>query len=255
MSNRGDYADALAERARANAISQALYPNADTPAGQEFRLRQEYFFTSASLQDIIQRHLSEQHPIDALPAFVTIQMNDTHPAIAVAELMRLLVDEHNVSWPEAWRITTSTLNYTNHTLMPEAFETWPVDLMNRLLPRHMQIIFLINWQHLQAIGVQRASVKRDLAALSLIDENGDRRVRMGHLAFVGSHKINGVSALHTRIMRDTVFKDLDDCYPNRIVNKTNGIALRRWLFEANPRLTQLLVDLVGKRILDDTTEI
>ena len=190
-----------------------------------------------------------------LPDYVTIQMNDTHPALAVAELMRVLVDEHNVSWSDAWRITTATLNYTNHTLMPEAFETWPVDLMNRLLPRHMQIIFLINWRHLQGIDWKAGAVKRNPATLSLIEENGQKRVRMGHLAFIGSHRINGVSALHPEIMRDTVFKELDDCYPNRIVNKTNGIALRRWLFQANPRLTHLLTELVGKNVLDDASEL
>jgi starch phosphorylase len=250
-SDQGDYASALAARARAESISQALYPSDATASGQELRLRQEFFFTSASLQDLLRRHIEQHGDLSSLPDHAAIQLNDTHPAIAVAELMRILVDEHEFSWREAWRITTQTLNYTNHTLLPEALESWPVSLMDQLLPRHMQIIYLINWLHLKALA-EDAAVGPDLtASVSLIDEAGDKRVRMAHLAFIGSHRVNGVSALHTDLMRRTIFRDLDAVRPGRIVNVTNGITCRRWLHRANPRLTRLLVEAVGDRVLDD----
>ena len=241
--NQGDYIGAVAARAQAEAISKFLYPSDDSAAGRELRLRQEIFFTSASLQDLVQRHVAECGDVMSLPDHVAVQMNDTHPSLAVAELMRILVDDYVISWRDAWRITTTVLNYTNHTLLPEALETWPIAMINRLLPRHMQIIFLINWHHLKAVG-ERDPAK--LAAASLIDEGGERRVRMGALAFIGSRKINGVSALHTDLMRRTVFRELDAVYPGRIVNKTNGIDFRRWLFQANPRLTDLMMEVVGR---------
>jgi starch phosphorylase len=248
--NKGDFVGAVAGRAKAEAISRFLYPSNDNPEGEELRLRQEFFFTSASLQDIVQRHVAECGNVAALPNHVVVQMNDTHSALAVAELMRILVDDYIVSWPDAWRITTTVLNYTNHTLLPEALETWPVTLMNRLLPRHMQIIFLINSHHLQhASSIQKVDIEK-LAAISLIDECGERRVRMAHLAFVGSKKINGVSALHTDLLRRSSFRDLDAAYPGRIVNKTNGIDFRRWLFQANSRLTAVIVDTLGERIFN-----
>jgi glycogen phosphorylase len=249
--NQGDYVGALAARAQAEAISRVLYPSDATPAGQELRLRQEFFFTSASLQDIVRRHVAQHGDLWSLPDHAAIQLNDTHPAIAVAELMRLLVDEHEVSWADAWRITTRTLNYTNHTLLPEALETWPVSFMNRLLPRHMQIIYLINWQHLKELADHKKIDPTLTPSLSLIDETGEKRVRMGHLAFVGSHKTNGVSALHTDLLRRTVFRDLDVARPGRIVNKTNGITFRRWLYQANPELTDLIIEAVGERVLDE----
>lgn len=247
--NRGDHVGALAARTRANAISQILYPSDETPAGQELRLRQEYFFSSASLQDLLHRHLRQYGELLSLPDKCAIQLNDTHPAIVVAELMRLLVDEHRTAWSEAWEITTNTISYTNHTLLPEALETWPVPLMERLLPRHMQIIYEINKQHLDAIDGKPGMPP--LSAVSLIDEHGERRVRMGTLAFLGSHKVNGVSELHTELMRATVFQSLHQLHPRRIVNKTNGITFRRWLHTANPRLTELLCDAIGPEVLDD----
>jgi glycogen phosphorylase len=247
--NRGDHVGALAARARANAISQILYPSDETPAGQELRLRQEYFFSSASLQDLLHRHVRQYGDLHRLADKCAIQLNDTHPAIVVAELMRLLVDEHRLAWPEAWQITKDTISYTNHTLLPEALESWPLPLMQRLLPRHMQIIYEINKLHLDALA-DRPDMP-PLSALSLIDENGERRVRMGTLAFVGSHRVNGVSALHTELMRRTVFGPLNQLYPDRIVNKTNGITFRRWLHTANPRLTALLCDAIGPEVLDD----
>ncbi len=249
--NAGDHVGAQAQQARAEAISRVLYPSDATEAGQELRLKQEFFFTSASLQDLLRRHLRQHETLANLAEHAAIQLNDTHPAIAVAELMRLLVDEHRLGWEEAWRITTGTLSYTNHTLLPEALETWPVGLMERLLPRHMQIIYLINWLHLEQLNEEGRLAGANLGAISLIDESHGRRVRMGHLAFLGSHKVNGVSALHTDLMRQTVFADLHGLYPDRITNKTNGITFRRWLYQANPGLTGLLVETLGERVLDD----
>jgi starch phosphorylase len=246
-----DYDSAVAARLKAEAISRVLYPNDATPEGKELRLRQEYFFTAASLQDIVDRHLAEFDTLDSLPEHAAVQLNDTHPAIAVAELMRILVDEHDCSWEKAWRITKGTLNYTNHTLLPEALETWPVPLLDRLLPRHMQIIYLINWEHLQEVA-RRGHVDPDfLASVSLIQENGEKRVRMAHLAFLGSNCVNGVSALHTDLLRKTVFHDLAKTTPTLIVNQTNGITFRRWLYEANTALTGLLTETLGERVLDD----
>jgi starch phosphorylase len=249
--NKGDYVGAVAARARAEAISRVLYPADATAEGQELRLRQEYFFTAASLQDIVRRHLAEFDTLDSLPEQAAVQLNDTHPAIAVAELMRILIDEHDCTWANAWNITKATLNYTNHTLLPEALETWSVGLFGRVLPRHLQIIYLINWEHLQATTKRGLTDADFVAAVSLVHENGDKRVRMAHLAFLGSNCVNGVSALHTKLLRESVFHDLARTTPTRIVNKTNGITFRRWLYEANPALTQLLTDTLGERVLDD----
>ena len=248
--NTGDHVGALAEQVRAEAISKVLYPSDATPAGQELRLRQEYFFSSASLQDLVRRHLQTFGRIDSLAEKTAIQLNDTHPAIAVAELMRILVDLHGLAWDAAWRMTQATFGYTNHTLLPEALETWPVPLMERLLPRHMQIIFLINALHLGEVRAEYPDDGRMLSSVSLIDEHAGRRVRMSHLAFLGSHRVNGVSALHTELMRETVFRDLMALRPGRIVNVTNGITFRRWLHEANPKLTALLIEAVGPEVLD-----
>ncbi len=249
--NAGDYVAAQTEQVRAELISKVLYPSDSTPAGQELRLRQEYFFASASLQDLIHRHLKQHGDITKLADKVAIQLNDTHPAIAVAELMRLLVDVYGVGWEQAWSITQATFSYTNHTLLPEALESWPVPLMERLLPRHMQIIYLINALHLDALREKGSDNQHLLSNISLIDEYAGRRVRMGNLAFLGSHKINGVSQLHTDLMKETVFHDLNSLYPDRIVNKTNGITFRRWLFEANSGLTELLIETIGPAFLDD----
>jgi starch phosphorylase len=248
--NRGDHLGALTAQVKAEAISKVLYPSDATPEGLELRLRQEFFFVSASLQDLINRHLRQHETIHSFADMAAIQLNDTHPAIGVAELMRLLVDVHHLEWEEAWAIVSRTFSYTNHTLLPEALETWPVPLMERLLPRHMQIIYLINALHLDRVRKSGETANDRLATLSLIDEHAGRRIRMGHLAFIGSHKINGVSALHTDLMRSTVFRDLNRIYPGRIVNKTNGITFRRWLHQANPGLTALLVEACGEEVLD-----
>ncbi len=249
--NAGDYVAAQTEQVRAESISKVLYPSDSTPAGQELRLRQEYFFASASLQDLIHRHLKQHGDIAKLSEKAAIQLNDTHPAIAVAELMRLLVDVYGIGWEPAWKITQATFSYTNHTLLPEALESWPVQLLERLLPRHMQIIYLINALHLDELREEGHNDQQLLSSVSLIDEYAGRRVRMGQFAFLGSHKINGVSQLHTDLMKETVFRDLHSLYPGRIVNKTNGITFRRWLFEANPALTRLLIETIGPEFLDD----
>ncbi|WP_313337384.1 glycogen/starch/alpha-glucan phosphorylase [Pseudomonas oryzihabitans] len=249
--NAGDHVGAVANEARAESISRVLYPADSSEAGQELRLRQEYFFVAASLADLTRRHLKQHSDLLSLPEHVSIQLNDTHPAIAVAELMRLLVDVHGIPWDAAWSTTVGTLSYTNHTLLPEALETWPVQLMERLLPRHMQIIYLINAQFLDSLRARGETDGGMISYVSLIDESQGRRVRMGNLAFLGSHSINGVSGLHTDLMRKTVFRSLHRLYPDRINNKTNGITFRRWLHQANPALTDLLVDTLGQGVLHD----
>ena len=249
--NAGDYVGAFSERVRAEAISKVLYPSDATPAGQELRLRQEYFFTSASLLDLIRRHVKQWGDVRTLGEHAAVQLNDTHPAIGISELMRILVDLNKVEWDEAWSITQATFSYTNHTLLPEALETWPVPLMERVLPRHMQIIYLINAAHLDSARRRGFVDTAMLAGISLIDEHAGRRVRMGNLAFIGSHKINGVSALHTDLMRKTVFHSLNSVYPGRITNKTNGITFRRWLMECNPDLADIIRSTLGERGLDD----
>jgi starch phosphorylase len=248
--NHGDHQGALSEQMRAETISKVLYPSDATAAGQELRLRQEYFFVSASLQDLVRRHIKAFGHISTLPDKTAIQLNDTHPAIGVAELMRILIDLHQVPWEDAWRMVQATFGYTNHTLLPEALESWPVSLMERLLPRHLQIIYLINALHLAQVSKLHPDNARLLSSVSLIDEHAGRRIRMSHLAFLGSRRVNGVSALHTGLMRETVFRDLHSLFPERIVNVTNGIAFRRWLHEANPRLTALLVDTLGPDVLN-----
>jgi starch phosphorylase len=207
--NQGNHIGAVSDRNRAEAISRVLYPGDDTPEGQELRLKQEYFFASASLQDILRRHLRVRGSISTLPHYTAIQLNDTHPAIGIPELMRLLLDEYGIGWAEAWQITRSIFSYSNHTLLSEALERWPVGMMERLLPRHMQIIYQINKEHLAIAHEQSGGDTRLIAAVSLIDETYDRRVRMGNLAFVGSHKINGVSALHTDLVRRSLFADMN----------------------------------------------
>jgi starch phosphorylase len=250
--NSGDYTGALSDHNKAEILARVLYPADSTPAGQELRLRQEYFFTSASLQDILRRHLQQYPDVSNLAEKVAVQMNDTHPAIAVAELMRLLVDEHAMEWNKAWETTQAVMAYTNHTLLPEALESWPVHLFERVLPRHMQIVYLINAGLIEKAGASGNASPEFISSVSLIDEHASRRVRMGQLAFVGSHSINGVSALHSDLMRKSVFADLDRLFPGRINNKTNGVTPRRWLKVVNADLAKLYRDAVGADIFADT---
>ncbi|WP_417408289.1 glycogen/starch/alpha-glucan phosphorylase [Hoeflea sp.] len=250
--NAGDHIGALRESNKAEALARVLYPADQTPAGQELRLRQEYFFCSASLQDIIRRHLQQFGDLRTLPDKAAIQLNDTHPAVSVAELMRLLIDVHRIEFDPAWEITRKTFSYTNHTLLPEALESWPVPLFERLLPRHMQLVYAINAKVLRQARKERGYDEEQIRSVSLIDEGGERRVRMGNLAFIGSHSINGVSALHTDLMKQTVFSDLHGLYPDRINNKTNGITPRRWLMQCNPGLFSLIREAIGDEFMDDT---
>jgi len=245
---------ALADQVKADSLVRVLYPADSHQAGQELRLRQEYFFSAASIQDIVRRHVQYEGDIRTLHEKAAIQLNDTHPAVSVAELMRLLVDIHGLEFNEAWAITQKTVGYTNHTLLPEALESWPLPLFERLLPRHMQIIYAINSRVLREArraGMDDAAV----AAISLIDENGERRVRMANLAFTGAHSVNGVAALHTELMKKTVFADLHKLYPDRINNKTNGVTPRRWLQQCNPGLTGLITEAIGPAFLDDTDKL
>ncbi len=243
--NRGDYTRAVQEQTLSQSITRVLYPNDATEAGQELRLKQEYFFTSASLQDIIRRHLSRHPNLLNLPDKAAIQLNDTHPAIAVPELMRLLIDENGLDWPAAWAITRGTIHYTNHTLMPEALERWPVELMERLLPRQMQLIYEINAKILDELRHRPDNGDPFLSDVSLIDESYGRFVRMGHLAFLGARKVNGVSALHGELMKQTVFQKLHRLFPDRITAITNGVTPRRWVLDSNPELAELITQSLG----------
>jgi glycogen phosphorylase len=247
--NTGDYARAAEVKNHFENISWVLYPNDSTPAGRELRLRQEYFFTSASIQDILARHLAENGTLANLSDKVAIHLNDTHPAIGVAELMRLLVDEHGMAWEDAWALTGRVFSYTNHTLMPEALETWPVALLQHVLPRHLQIIFRINHDFLLQAAALRPHDESFLRRLSLIDEGShpgaERRVRMAHLSIVGSHKVNGVSALHSELLVETIFADFAAIWPERFINVTNGVTPRRWLAQANTGLAALIDSTLG----------
>ncbi len=253
--NAGDHIGALRESNKAESLTRVLYPADATPAGQELRLRQEFFFSSASLQDILRRHLQQYDDFTSLPDKVAIQLNDTHPAVSIAELIRLLCDVHGLDFDQAWDITRGTIAYTNHTLLPEALESWAVPLFERLLPRHMQIIYAINAKVLLEARKTKNFSETEIRSISLIEESGNRRVRMGNLAFVGSHSINGVSALHTDLMKVTVFADLHKLYPDRINNKTNGITPRRWLQQCNPGLTGLIREAIGDDFLDDAEKL
>lgn len=243
--NEGNYIKAVEEKNVSEDISKVLYPDDSTVYGRELRLKQQYFFVSASLQDILFRHQKHHDNFDELPDKVAIQLNDTHPVLAIPELMRMLLDIYKLEWDRAWDITQRTFAYTNHTLLPEALETWPVAVIERMLPRHMQIIYEINHRFLNQVMHARPGDVDLLRRMSIIDESGERRVRMAHLAFVGSHKVNGVAELHSELMRTTIFADFQQQYPGKIVNKTNGVTPRRWLNHCNPLLTELITRAIG----------
>jgi starch phosphorylase len=245
--NQGDYTAAIEAKNHSENVSRVLYPDDSTEHGRELRLRQEYFFVSASLQDLLRRYFKTHASVEQLADKVAIHLNDTHPAIAVPELMRLLVDIHHIPWTLAWRLCSRIFSYTNHTLMPEALETWPVALMERVLPRHMKIIYDINELFLDQTRRKRGDDAQLMRRVSLIEEDYVRRVRMAHLSVIASHKVNGVSQLHTRLLRETVFGDFDRLFPDRFVNRTNGITPRRWLALANPGLSRLIDRHIGGR--------
>ncbi len=253
--NAGDYAGAVRQQVDAKNLTRVLYPDDSTPQGRELRLKQQYFFVSASLQDMLATHLSEGRTLQSMPEAVAVQLNDTHPALAIPELMRLLIDEHGLPWAEAWRITTSVFSYTNHTLLPEALETWPVGLFERLLPRHLEIVYLINRDFLETVRARFPGDAERERRLSIITEDGERRVRMAHLAVIGSHHVNGVAQLHSELMRRDVFAGFAQMYPERFTNVTNGIAVRRWLKQSNPGLSALLTQRLGHAWENDLEEL
>ncbi len=249
--NAGDYFGAVANKMVSENITKVLYPNDETRQGKELRLQQQYFFVACSLQDIIRLHLRDHGDLTKLADSAAIQLNDTHPAIGVAELMRLLLDEHHLEWATAWQITQRTFGYTNHTLMPEALEKWSVDLFGKLLPRHLELIYEINHRFLDQVKLRYPNDPDRLERLSLIEEGGERRVRMANLACVGSHAINGVAALHTELLKQEVLQDFYALWPDKFTNKTNGITPRRWLLQCNPRLAQLISETIGDRWITD----
>ncbi len=245
--NDGDYERSVVEKNDSEVISKVLYPNDQNQAGKELRLKQEYFFVACSIADIIRRYLKTHSGFYAFPKKVAIQLNDTHPAIAVAELMRVLIDEKGLHWDEAWTITQQTFGYTNHTLLPEALEKWPVPLFERLLPRHLQLIYDINLRHLRQVQIRWPRDEARQGAMSLIEEGREKQVRMAYLAVVGSHSVNGVAELHSKLLREDVLSDFAQMYPERFNNKTNGVTPRRWLLSCNPKLARLITDSIGPK--------
>lgn len=243
--NQGNYLQAVQQRSYSENISRVLYPNDATSEGQELRLKQEYFLVSATLQDALRRHF-EAHPhLDNLAEQAVFQLNDTHPALAIAELMRLLVDEHGMNWDKAWSICRRCMNYTNHTVLPEALEHWPVHLMERLLPRHLEIIYQINHEFLKDVSEKFPNDLDRLRRMSIIEEGHVKKVRMANLAIVGSARVNGVSALHSQILKQQLFKDFEELTPGKVINVTNGVTPRRWLLKCNTELGSLITQTVG----------
>jgi len=243
--NRGHYLQSVEERCYSENISRVLYPNDSTPAGQELRLKQEYFLVSATLQDAVRRHLESHPDLYNLAEQAVFQLNDTHPALAVAELMRLLVDEHGMLWESAWAICQRCMNYTNHTVLPEALEHWPVYLMERLLPRHLEIIYQINHDFLEEVATKFPGDEDRIRRMSIIEEGPVKKVRMANLAIVGSSRVNGVSKLHSQILKKHFFKDFEDLVPGKVINVTNGVTPRRWLLKCNAGLANLITKSIG----------
>ncbi|MGJ7614400.1 MULTISPECIES: glycogen/starch/alpha-glucan phosphorylase [unclassified Variovorax] len=253
--NRGNYMGAVESKNQSENVSRVLYPDDSTPSGRELRLHQEYFFCSASVQDLLRRYLRSHKTFDQLSEKVSIHLNDTHPVLAVPELMRLLLDEHGLDWDTAWAHTQKVFSYTNHTLMHEALETWPVEMLGRILPRHLQIIYDMNAKFLATVTQKAGNDVELLRRLSLVDEAGERRVRMAYVAVLASHSINGVSGLHSELMKQSIFADFDMIFPERFNNKTNGVTPRRWLAQANPPLAGLLDQRIGKGWRRDLSQL
>ena len=252
---RGDHAASAQHLHSAEALNWVLYPDDSTPAGRELRLRQEFFLVSASLQDMLARHVREKGQVDTFGRDNAVHLNDTHPALVPAELMRLLLDEHGLPWDQAWSITHQAVSYTNHTLMPEALETWSLPLFERMLPRHLEIVYEINARFLAEVRARYPGDEARVARMSLIDEGGERRVRMASLAVVTSHKVNGVSALHSELMVRTLFADFAQMWPERFLNVTNGVTPRRWLMQSNPGLSALIDQTIGTSWRQDMNQL
>jgi glycogen phosphorylase len=253
--NEGNYIKAVEDKNESENLSKVLYPDDTTIMGRELRLKQQYFFVCASLHDILRR-FTKYHPnLDELPDKVAIQLNDTHPSIAIPELMRVLLDTHHLDWDRAWNITQRTFSYTNHTLMPEALETWPVDLFEEILPRHLQIIYELNYRFLEEVRHRFPGDTDLLRRMSIVDEAGGRQLRMAHLAIAGSHRVNGVSQIHTDLMKKTIFIDFERFFPGKIINITNGVTPRRWLRQANPGLSGLITSHIGDSWVSDLADL
>ena len=253
--NQGDYFGSVRDKVQSENISKILYPNDEDIKGKQLRLEQQYFFVSASLQKLVQLHIQQGRPLDQFHRKWAVQMNDTHPSISVAELMRLLIDQHGLPWEKAWETTRATLGYTNHTLLPEALEKWSLQLFQRLLPRHLEIIYEINRRFLDEVKVKFPGDADRLRRMSLIDEAGERYVRMAHLATVGSHAVNGVAELHSELLKRDVLHDFFEMYPERFSNKTNGVTPRRWLALANPGLAKLISGRIGEGWISNLDEL
>lgn len=253
--NGGNYIQAVEDKAKSESISKVLYPADHIAEGRLLRLKQQYFFVSATFQDILRRYKNEETTFDNFTRRVAVQLNDTHPAIAILEFMRILLDIEGLPWEKAWAIAVGTFGYTNHTVMPEALEKWPVSMFENLFPRHMQLIYEINRRFLEEINWRFPGDIEKRKEMSLIEEGGEKLIRMANLAIVGSHSVNGVSKLHTEILKDRIFKDFHDMFPERFNNKTNGITPRRWLKKANPLLSDLITENIGKQWISDLCEL
>src|SRR5207249_1313013 len=253
--NTGDDFGAVHDKVASETISKVLYPNDDPYAGKQLRLAQQYFFVSCSLQDMIRLQGITKTGVDRFHERFAVQLNDTHPSIAVAELMRLLVDEHLMDWDRAWTITQQTCAYTNHTLLAEALEKWPLPLFARMLPRHLEIIYEINQRFLDGVRREHPGDDHLTQRLSLIDETAQKYVRMAHLACVGSHRINGVAELHSELLKQTVLRDFAELWPKKFCNVTNGVTPRRWVAVSNPGLTQLITSSIGDGWLRDLGQL
>ncbi len=253
--NRGGYSEALAAKTQSETVSKVLYPNDKTEAGKELRLIQQYFFVACSIRDIIRRFTRSGAPITDLPSKVAMQLNDTHPAVAVVELMRILHDEHEIAWDAAWDIVTRTFAYTNHTLLPEALEKWSVPLFQKVLPRHVQLIFEINKRFLDTVEAKYPGDAHKKQVMSLIEEGNVQMIRMANLAVIGSHSVNGVAALHSELLKHDLFPNFNALFPTRFNNKTNGITPRRWLQASNPRLSRLISDKIGDGWIKDLDQL
>ena len=253
--NRGEYVDAVANKVLAENLTKVLYPNDNMFEGKELRLKQQYFFVSCSLQDIVRRFKSDGNGWDVFPDKVFMQLNDTHPTLVIPELMRLLMDREGLGWEQAWSITTHATGYTNHTILPEALEKWPVGMLERLLPRHLQIIYEINARFMRNVASRYPLDGDRLRRMSIIDEDGEKHVRMAHLAIVGSCSVNGVAKLHSDLLRNVVLRDFAEYWPAKFNNKTNGITPRRWLLKANPALAQLITETIGEQWITDLGQL
>jgi starch phosphorylase len=261
--NDGDYIQAVCDRNSAENITRVLYPNDNVTEGKDLRLKQEYFLCAATLQDIIRRFKTskfgcrevQRHDFSTFPDKVAIQLNDTHPSLSIPELMRILIDQEGLNWDEAWQVTTKTCSYTNHTLLPEAIERWTVSRLNTMLPRHLEIIYEVNRRHIEALHVKFPGDEARIRRMSLVEEDGEKRINMGYLCIVGSHTVNGVAQIHSDLLKTTLFKDFYEYTPEKFQNKTNGITPRRWLLLCNQSLSDAIADKIGEGWIRNLSEL